>query len=192
MCRSKARGGRRCAGRGGGRSLNELGAVPAGGGASAAAADPVAAMSPEMRRAMGCDTPEGAERFRRLSAAREGGYTGPVDQDGNRVAAGTPAASTGPRERGPAGAADAMRDTMREWRGRDVPPAPPSGPMDPQLAAALGCDTPEGLAHYERGRALREAGYSGPLDSGNRIPDPDDPANADAIGTLAALAQVSR
>ena len=56
----------------------------------------------------------------------------------------------------------------------------------------LGCDTPEGLANYERGRAYREAGYNGPLDADNRIPDPDDPRERPALHALAALNEAGR
>ncbi len=63
--------------------------------------------------------------------------------------------------------------------------------MNPALARALGCDTPEGFEKYERGRAYCEAGYSGPLDPDNRIPDPDDPANHQTLSALAALGETS-
>lgn len=82
-----------------------------------------------------------------------------------------------------------MQEEMRAWRSRPEPVASPDEPMHPQLAKALGCDTPEGLAHYERGRAYREAGYDGPLDSDNRIPDPDDPAEYESLHTLAAMSE---
>ena len=80
-----------------------------------------------------------------------------------------------------------MRDEMRDWRARPEPVPSQAEPMDPQLARVLGCDTPEGLARYERGRAYREAGYDGPLDSDCRIPDPDDPANDESLSALAAM-----
>ena len=32
-----------------------------------------------------------------------------------------------------------------------------------------------------------EAGYDGPLDPDNRIPDPDDPANFESLSALAAM-----
>lgn len=38
-------------------------------------------MSPQMEKAMGCDTPEGRERYDRLRAYREAGYDGPLDRD---------------------------------------------------------------------------------------------------------------
>ena len=82
-----------------------------------------------------------------------------------------------------------MADDMREWRSRPEPVPSPAKPMHSALANALGCGTPEGLARYERGRAYREAGYRGPLDADNRIPDPDDPAGLDALRTLAALGE---
>jgi len=84
---------------------------------------------------------------------------------------------------------DAMRAEMREWRAREVPPAPTeTRAMPPDLAAAFGLDTQEGRERYERGRALRAAGYSGPLDGDNRIPDPDDPHELPGLSALAALA----
>jgi hypothetical protein len=80
-----------------------------------------------------------------------------------------------------------MSEEMRAWRSRPEPTPGPAKPMTPQMATLLGCDTPEGFAKYERGRAYREAGYDGPLDSDNRIPDPDDPANFESLKTLAAM-----
>jgi hypothetical protein len=82
-----------------------------------------------------------------------------------------------------------MLDEMRTWHARPEPRPSPATPMTPQLAKCLGADTPEGLERYERGRAYREAGYLGPLDSGNRIPDPDDPANYEMLHALAALGE---
>jgi hypothetical protein len=79
----------------------------------------------------------------------------------------------------------AMQATMRDWRARPVPTE--SAPVRPETAALLGVDTPEGHARYQRLAAYREAGYTGPLDQDNTIPDPDDPANTDALRTLAAL-----
>lgn len=81
---------------------------------------------------------------------------------------------------------DAMKADMREWRSRSWPEVPPE-PMTPEMAAVLGCDTPEGRESYERLRAYRESGYDGPLDEHNRIPDPDDPANARTLETLAHM-----
>jgi len=80
-----------------------------------------------------------------------------------------------------------MKQEMREWRALPEWKPSPAEPMNPQLARVLGCDTPEGVAKYERGRAYREAGYDGPLDSDNRIPDPDDPANDESLSALAAM-----
>jgi hypothetical protein len=142
-------------------------------------------MSPEMARVLGTDTPEGAARFGRLSALRDSGYTGPVDQDGYAMT--EAGARRSPQERREAAALESMKARMREWRSRPVPAPRPAEPMNPQLAKALGCDTPEGMARYERGRALREAGYDGPLDSSNNIPDPDDPAEQRSLDALAAL-----
>jgi hypothetical protein len=42
--------------------------------------------SPQMAKLLGTDTPEGAARFDRMSALRDSGYTGPIDQDGNKQA----------------------------------------------------------------------------------------------------------
>jgi hypothetical protein len=80
-----------------------------------------------------------------------------------------------------------MSEDMRAWRSRPEPKPGPAKPMTPQMATLLGCDTPESFKRYERGRAYREAGYDGPLDSDNRIPDPDDPANRESLSALAAL-----
>ena len=41
-------------------------------------------------------------------------------------------------------------------------------------------------------RAYREAGYNGPLDADNRIPDPDDPRERPALHALAALNEAGR
>ena len=134
-----------------------------------------------MDRLLGTDTPQGRERYRRLSELRDSGYTGPVDQDGYAMNA-------------PAGRNDfgntaftRMAGDMREWRSRPEPAPGPEKPMHPALASALGCDTPEGKAKYDRLRAYREAGYEGPLDQDNNIPDPDDPANFETLHALAAL-----
>ena len=83
-----------------------------------------------------------------------------------------------------------MKGDMRFWRSRSAPSPRPDKPMQPALARALGCDTPEGREKYDRGRAYREAGYTGPLDSDNRIPDPDDPANHESLSALAALGEL--
>jgi hypothetical protein len=79
----------------------------------------------------------------------------------------------------------AMQADMRDWRARPIPTE--SAAVRPEMAALLGADTPEGHARYQRLAAYRDAGYTGPLDQDNTIPDPDDPANADALRTLAAL-----
>lgn len=172
MCRT---GGRRCPSSGGrGR-----------GGSAPVSAGHIGDMSPEKARLLGVDTPEGAARFERLAALRDSGYTGPVDQDGYAVSEAD--ARRSPRERREAAALDAMKTQMREWRNRPAPAPQPARPMNPQLAKALGCDTPEGMAKFERGRALREAGYDGPLDSNNNIPDPDSPAEQRSLDMLAAL-----
>lgn len=80
----------------------------------------------------------------------------------------------------------AMQQQMREWRAREIevrPVQPDTSPM----GRALGLDTPEGAAKFARLRAYREAGYDGPLDSENRIPDPDDPAERPALEALAHM-----
>ena len=142
-------------------------------------------LSPEMARLFGADTPEGAERYKRGHALRESGYAGWMDQDGYAVPD-----PHEPRGDQPSAALTRMLGGMREWRSRPEPAARPGKPMNPSLARALGCDTPEGLARYERGRAYREAGYDGPLDSDNRIPDPDDPENLESLSALAALGEI--
>ena len=167
MCRSSAEGGRRCPG-GGRKSAGHVGD-----------------MSPEKARLLGVDTPEGAARFERLSALRDSGYTGPVDQDGNAVSEAE--ARRSPQERREAAALTDMKAEMRKWRGLPAPDPGPSEPMSPGMAKLLGCDTPEGRAKYDRLRAYREAGYHGPLDSNNNIPDPDSPAEQKSLDALAAL-----
>ena len=79
-----------------------------------------------------------------------------------------------------------MKAEMREWRSRHVPLLP-SEPMNPQLAKALGCDTPEGREKYEHLRAYRESGYKGPLNQDGKIPDPDDPAEQRTLEILAHM-----
>ena len=88
-----------------------------------------------------------------------------------------------PRDKEP----DGMLADMRDWRSRPEPKPSPAEPMSPEKEKLLGCDTPEGRAKFDRLRAYREAGYDGPLDSDNRIPDPDDPANQDALSALAYM-----
>jgi len=172
MCRT---GGRRCPSSGGrGR-----------GGSAPVSAGHVGDMSPEKARLLGVDTPEGAARFERMSALRDSGYTGPIDQDGNAVS-GTEAHRS-PQERREAAALADMQAEMRKWRSLPAPAPGPAGPMSPAKAKLLGCDTPEGRAKYDRLRAYREAGYNGPLDSNNNIPDPDSPAEQRSLDMLAAL-----
>ena len=138
-----------------------------------------------MARLLGTDTSEGAARFNRLSALRDSGYTGPVDQDGNAITEAE--ARKSPQQRREAAALDDMKAEMRKWRSFPVPEPGPAGPMSPQKAKLLGCDTPEGRAKYDRLRAYREAGYTGPLDKDNNIPDPDSPAEQRSLDMLAAL-----
>ena len=89
-------------------------------------------------------------------------------------------------------ALQAMLAEMRVWRSRPAPEAPPGKPMSDQMKKLLGCDTPEGMANFERGRAYREAGYAGPLNAYGYIPNPDDPLERDALSTLAALGQIGK
>jgi hypothetical protein len=138
-----------------------------------------------MAQLLGTDTPEGAARFERLSALRDSGYAGPVDQDGNAITEAE--ARKSPQERRESAALDDMKAEMRKWRSFPAPEPGPVEPMSPQKAALLGCDTPEGRAKFDRLRAYREAGYNGPLDSDNNIPDPDSPAEQHSLGILAAL-----
>jgi hypothetical protein len=89
-------------------------------------------------------------------------------------------------------ALQAMLAEMRVWRSRPVPEVAPGKPMSDQMKKLLGCDTPEGLASFERGRAYREAGYAGPLNAYGCIPNPDDPAELDALSGLTALGQTGK
>ncbi len=41
------------------------------------------------------------------------------------------------------------------------------------MARLLGTDTPEGAARFERLAALRDSGYSGPIDQDGNIPAAD-------------------
>jgi hypothetical protein len=84
-------------------------------------------------------------------------------------------------------ALERMAQEMRDWRALPEPEPGPAGPMSPEMAKLLGCDTPEGRAKYERLRAYREAGYTGPLDEDNNIPDPDDPAERPGLEMLADM-----
>lgn len=170
MCRSAADGGRRC---------------PGGSRQSGNSAGHAGDMSPAMARLLGTDTPEGAARFERLSALRDSGYTGPVGQDGNAIT--EQEARKSPQERREAAALEDMKAEMRKWRSLPAPDPGPAEPMSPQKAALLGCDTPEGRAKYDRLRAYREAGYQGPLDSSNNIPDPDSAAEQRSLDALAGL-----
>lgn len=79
-----------------------------------------------------------------------------------------------------------MQAGMRDWRGRDIE-VPAAEPDTSPLGRALGNDTPEGAAKFARLKAYREAGYDGPLDSDNRIPDPDDPRERPALEALAHM-----
>ena len=167
MCRSQADGGRRC---------------PGSGHVSAGHAGDT---NPALARVLGTDTPEGAARFQRLSALRDSGYAGPVDQDGYAVSAED--AHRSPRQRGEAAALDDMKAEMRKWRSLPAPGPGPAEPMSPAMAKLLGCETPEGRAKYDRLRAYREAGYTGPLDQDNNIPDPDAPGEQRTLSALAAL-----
>jgi len=94
----------------------------------------------------------------------------------------TPDQQEGPADR----ALAEMKAEMREWRNRPVPSLPPQS-MTPQMAKLMGCTTPEGREKYERLRAYRLAGYSGPLGPDNRIPDPDEPGMQSTLETLAHM-----
>lgn len=143
-------------------------------------------LSPEMARLFGADTPEGAARYRRARDLREAGYTGPINQDGYAEPGTAGPSSPEP----PSPAMTRMQDEMRHWRSLPEPQPRPEAPMSPQMAHAMGCDTPEGRARYDRLRAYREAGYTGPLNQDNEIPDPDDPAEYQALSALAALSEI--
>jgi hypothetical protein len=141
-------------------------------------------LSPEMARLFGADTPEGAARYRRARDLRESGYTGPMDQDGY---AQPEAGPSSPEPPGPA--MTRMQDEMRHWRSLPQPQSRPEA-LSPQMERLLGCDTPAGRAKYDRLRAYRDAGYTGPLDQDNRIPDPDDPANYEPLSALARMSEI--
>jgi hypothetical protein len=83
-----------------------------------------------------------------------------------------------------------MQAEMRHWRSL---PAPETGPVEPDTSPKgrlLGLDTQEGAENFARLRAYREAGYDGPLDQDNRIPDPDDPANHESLSALARMSEI--
>jgi hypothetical protein len=82
-----------------------------------------------------------------------------------------------------------LQQEMRDWRSLPEPDPAPAEPMPAAKAELLGCDTPEGRAKYDRLRAYREAGYTGPLDQDNRIPDPDDPASHQMLSALARMSE---
>jgi hypothetical protein len=94
-----------------------------------------------------------------------------------------PAAEAGPpgdfwdAEEPPSPAFTDMQQEMRDWRALGEPDLPELEPMDPGMASLLGADTPEGALKLRRLKAYRDAGYTGPLDPENNIPDPDDPEN---------------
>jgi hypothetical protein len=79
-----------------------------------------------------------------------------------------------------------MQDEMRDWRSRRIE-VPPATPDTSPLGRALGTDTQDGADKFARLKAYREAGYDGPLDSDNRIPDPDDPTERPALEALAHM-----
>lgn len=89
-------------------------------------------------------------------------------------------------EREPSQAFLDMQQEMRDWRGRDIQ-VPPAQPDTSQLGRVLGTDTQEGADKFARLKAYREAGYDGPLDQDNQIPDPDDPAERDGLEALASM-----
>lgn len=79
-----------------------------------------------------------------------------------------------------------MKDEMRHWRALGIE-GRPAVPDTSPLGRVLGTDTQEGADRFARLSAYRDAGYTGPLDQDNRIPDPDDPAEQRALGILASL-----
>jgi hypothetical protein len=80
----------------------------------------------------------------------------------------------------------AMKNDMRHWRSLDV--EVPRGEVDMSpLGRVLGNDTQEGADKFARLKAYREAGYDGPIDQDGNIPDPDDPAEREALHALAAM-----
>jgi hypothetical protein len=89
-------------------------------------------------------------------------------------------------EREPSPAFAAMQDEMRDWRSRDID-VPRGEPDTSPLGRVLGTDTQEGADKFARLKAYRDAGYEGPLDSDNRIPDPDDPQERPALEALAYM-----
>lgn len=84
-----------------------------------------------------------------------------------------------------------MQANMRDWRSRDIH-VPPGQVDNSPLGRALGNDTQEGADNFARLKAYREAGYDGPLDQDNRIPDPDDPANHESLSALARMSEIRR
>jgi hypothetical protein len=84
---------------------------------------------------------------------------------------------------------DQMSQEMRDWRALGEPDlsSEPAKRYSPEMEELLGLDTPEGRAKMDRLRAYREAGYTGPLDQDNNIPDPDDPENWEWMSAVASL-----
>jgi hypothetical protein len=66
------------------------------------------------------------------------------------------------------------------------PAESPSAAHSPEKARLLGTDTPQGAARFDRLSRMRDAGWTGPLDPQERIPDPDNPANAWFVDTMPA------
>lgn len=81
---------------------------------------------------------------------------------------------------------DDMLAHMRDWRTRDVPDPSPVKLRTPAFAR-MQIASLEDLEKYVRFRALRDAGYEGPLDVDCRIPDPDDPEVRRNVATQVAL-----
>ena len=79
-----------------------------------------------------------------------------------------------------------MLADMRDWRSRAVE-VPPAKPDTSPMGRLLGTDTQEGADKFARLKAYRDAGYGGPLNSDNEIPDPDDPAERPALEALARM-----
>jgi hypothetical protein len=129
-------------------------------------------------------TPEQASAFAGDPAPPDESWWSAEEQppEGDWWAGDEPAAATPERPSSPA--FDRMAQEMRDRRALGEPELPPWDPADAWLLKA---DTPEERLSFQRLKAYREAGYTGPLNSENRIPDPDDPANWEWMKAGAAL-----
>jgi hypothetical protein len=142
-------------------------------------------------------TPARASDLREASGRPDpqqaGIWDGDDEQDGDWWAEGEeaqPAAPVWPRgdAEPDSPALTNMKRTMRWWRKQAIH-VPPAVPDTSPLGRALGTHTQEGADHFARLKAYREAGYDGPLNQDNQIPDPDDPAEQAALDILAELSQ---